>query len=97
MATYLILNLLFIAVICLAFAKWFRKPDKAILVTLLLLMLLTAIFDNVIVGLSIVGYDTSKIVGVYVGKAPVEDFMYAILAVIIVPTIWTKLGIHHAR
>lgn len=95
MATYLILNLVFIVGVYAAARVGFHKPSKVILVTLFALIALTAVFDNVIVGLSIVGYDPSKILGVYVGYAPIEDFMYAILAVIIVPVVWRKLGARH--
>lgn len=96
MATYLILNLVFMAAVYAATYAGFRKPSPAILVTLLALLVLTAVFDNVIVGLSIVGYDPAKILGVYVGVAPVEDFMYAILAVMLVPAVWRRLGAKHA-
>lgn len=46
-----------------------------------MLFVLTAVFDNLIVGLSIVDYDPAKILGIHIGVAPVEDFMYALLAV----------------
>lgn len=51
-------------------------------------MLLTAVFDSIIVWSQIVGYDPEKILGIYVGFAPIEDFFYALLAVIIVPALW---------
>jgi len=97
MATYIILNLIFIFVVYAVARIEFHKPSKVMLVTLVALIALTAVFDNVIVGLSIVGYDPSKILGIYVGYAPIEDFMYAILAVILVPIIWRKLGAKHAH
>jgi lycopene cyclase domain-containing protein len=70
----------------------FRRPSIAIAVTLGILLVLTAVFDNIIIALSIVGYDPAKILNIYVGSAPIEDFMYAILAVMLVPAIWRKLG-----
>ena len=97
MATYLILNLLFILAVYFVARIKLRKPSKAILVTLIVLITLTAVFDNVIVGLSIVDYDPSKILGIYVGYAPIEDFMYAVLAVMLVPIVWRKLGTRHAH
>lgn len=96
MATYLGLNILFIVVILLLLKIQPRRPSKALLVTLCLLVVLTLIFDNVIVGLSIVGYDPSKILGVKLGVAPIEDFMYAVLAVVLVPALWHILGRHNA-
>jgi len=95
MATYLILNLVFIALACLFAGVKARRPRRALLVTLVVLFVLTAVFDNLIVGLSIVDYDPAKILGIHIGVAPVEDFMYALLAVILVPAIWHKLEKRH--
>lgn len=97
MATYLILNILFIVGVCLLGKVKPRRPSKAFLVTLLALLLLTVLFDNVIVGLSIVDYDPQKILGIKLLHAPVEDFMYAILAVILVPLLWRRIGDKHAH
>jgi len=57
-------------------------------IALAVLLVLTAVFDSIIIGAGIVAYDTEKILGLYVGLAPVEDFFYAILAILIVPTLW---------
>lgn len=62
------------------------------LVTLVILLGFTAIFDNLIVGSGIVEYDTSAITGIYLGVAPIEDFAYTIAAVLILPTLWAVLG-----
>ena len=96
MATYVVLNILFMAVVLLLLKIKPRRPSKAFLLTLCVLLVLTLVFDNVIVGLSIVGYDPSKILGIKLGVAPIEDFMYAVLAVVLVPTLWHILGRHHA-
>ena len=96
MATYIILNIIVIALVCLFLRVKLRKPSNAIIITSALLIILTAIFDNVIVGLSIVDYDPSKILGLKIGFAPVEDFMYAVLAVLLVPLLWQKVGSKHA-
>lgn len=71
------------------------KTSRALFITLASLLVLTAIFDNVIVGLNIVGYHPDKILGLYIGAAPVEDFFYALLAVIVIPAVWHRLGINH--
>lgn len=96
-ATYLLLNILFIAIVCLIARVAPRRPSKALIVTFVILMVLTAIFDNLIVGLSIVDYDPTKILGIKIGVAPIEDFMYAVLAVLLVPVLWHKLGGTHAK
>lgn len=86
--TYLIMNLVFLVCIAVLFAQHLVKPTKAWWLTLIILLALTAVFDSFIIGAGIVGYDANKILGVYIGLAPVEDFFYAVLAVIIVPALW---------
>jgi lycopene cyclase domain-containing protein len=97
MATYVIVNIIFIAIVLLLLRERPGRPSRASLITLAILLALTAVFDSIIVGLSIVGYDASKIIGLYIGNAPIEDFFYAVLAVIVVPTLWQKIGDTHAR
>ena len=86
--TYLVLNLIFLVCMVVFFLQYIKKPTKSWLITLLVLLVLTAVFDSIIVWAGIVGYDPQKILGLYVGFAPIEDFFYAILAVIIVPALW---------
>lgn len=64
----------------------------ALVVTLLILLGLTAVFDNVIVGLGIVSYDATKISGLFIGVAPVEDFAYTVAGVLALPALWTIVG-----
>ncbi len=86
--TYLIVNLVFLTCVIVLFLQYIKKPNKVWWITLVTLLILTAIFDSIIVWADIVGYNITKILGVYVGFAPIEDFFYAILAVIIVPALW---------
>lgn len=71
-------------------------PGRGILrqyvATLVVLVVLTGIFDNVIVGLGIVAYDTTHIAGLFIGVVPVEDFAYSVAAVLVLPTLWGVLG-----
>ncbi|GIG30700.1 lycopene cyclase domain-containing protein [Cellulomonas marina] len=69
-----------------------RHPVRATAVTLVVLVLLTAVFDNVLVGLSIVAYDPTLISGLRVGVAPVEDFAYTVAAVALLPAVWELAG-----
>lgn len=64
--------------------------------TLVIVLALTTIFDPIIIALDIVGYDTSKLIGLFIFGAPIEDFFYALYAACIVPLIWIKLGERHA-
>ena len=62
--------------------------SKAVIVTLVVLIITTALFDSLIIAAGIVAYDTTKILGWYIGRAPIEDFAYAIFAGIAMPTLW---------
>jgi lycopene cyclase domain-containing protein len=59
---------------------------------LAVLLVLTAVFDNVIVGTGIVGYDPARILGLRIGVAPIEDFAYPVAAALGLPALWTVLG-----
>lgn len=85
MFTYLVMGLPFIAFVLVL--DWFvlktkvvRKRDTWIIMGIL--MLLTLIFDQFLTGLPIVLYDESKTLGVQLGHAPIEDFLYTFVAVI---------------
>lgn len=97
MATYLTLNLLFIVAVIIVFRVRFRRPSITWIVMLCTLIILTAVFDSIIIAAGIVGYDADKILGAYIIKAPVEDFFYAILAAIIIPTLWNRKGKPHVH
>ena len=71
-------------------ASAFRPVTLAI--TMVLLLLMTAVFDNVMIGVKLVGYDESRISGQFIGIAPVEDFAYAVAAVLLLPSLWILLG-----
>jgi lycopene cyclase domain-containing protein len=94
--TYWLLNLPFLAVVALvAIASLLarRTPRwRAIGLTAIVLVLMTAVFDNILVATGIVGYDPARISGVLIGVAPVEDFAYAIAAVVLLPSLWALLS-----
>ena len=87
--SYPVLTFVALGVIAIATLPTLRGARwRPIVVTLAVLVALTAIFDNVIVGLDIVGYDDSLLAGLRVPYAPIEDFAYAVGAVVIVPALW---------
>jgi len=90
--SYLIMNIVFLVCMIVLFMQHLAKPTKTWWFTLIVLLVLTAIFDSIIIWAGIVGYDPQKIFGLYVGFAPIEDFFYAILAAIIVPALWNLFG-----
>jgi len=71
-----------------------RRPNLGLkyAITLIVLLVFTAVFDNLIIGAGIVAYDPSKISGIYIGIAPIEDFAYSVAAVLVLPTLWGLLG-----
>jgi len=90
--TYLILNSVFF-VLALALAwRSLRRPTRTWWITLGALLILTFIFDNCMILLGFFHYDTTKLLGLYIGSAPIEDFFYALLAVLIVPALWRRFS-----
>lgn len=55
------------------------------------LLVMTGVFNNVIVGLGIVAYDPALVLGARVGLFPVEDLAYSIGAVLLLPSCWVLL------
>lgn len=92
MATYLIVNVVFLLIVMLMLRVKPVLPSRAAMITLAMLLVLTAIFDSMIIAFDIVGYDQAQILGIYIGRAPIEDFFYALMAAIVVPTLWNSLG-----
>lgn len=86
--TYLILNVVFAAAVTFLLAKRSNKPSKNWWVTFAILLALTLIFDNLAIWLGFFSYNPNLILGIHIGNAPIEDFMYAVLACIIVPLLW---------
>ncbi|WP_291379253.1 lycopene cyclase domain-containing protein [Demequina sp.] len=91
--TYVVLSAAVLAVIAVVTAPTLRRlSPRPLLITALVLIALTAVFDNIIVGLDLVAYDEAKILGIRVPIAPIEDFSYTLGAVMLVPALWTWLG-----
>jgi len=61
---------------------------KPFLIAAAVMVTLTAIFDNVIIGTGIVAYDQSKLSGLLLGFAPIEDFAYTLVALVLVPSLF---------
>jgi small toxic polypeptide LdrA/B/C/D len=97
--TYAVLNLVFLlgALGVLAAAVVLRGRDRIRpllapgLLALGALLLLTAVFDNVMIGVGLMVYSSGAISGVHIGLAPLEDFAYPLAAVILLPSVWLLL------
>lgn len=93
--TYTLLNVVFlgiVAVVAIAAVVARRAPRwRAVGLAAVLLLTLTAIFDNVIIGTGLVAYDDTLISGVLIGLAPIEDFAYTVAALVLLPAVWELL------
>lgn len=92
MATYLTLNLLVMLGLAAVMALFrVRLPRRQLLVTLAAMLLLTLVFDALLIGARIYAYDPALILPLKVINIPPEDFMYAIVAAVFIPYLWCAL------
>jgi lycopene cyclase domain-containing protein len=61
------------------------------------LLVLTAVFDTVMIAAGLFTYAGEHIAGPRVGLAPVEDFAYPLAAVVLLPALWSLLAGGRAR
>ena len=94
--TYWLINAPFLAVALavLVLALWRRAQPAALplAIAFFVMMILTAIFDNAIIGSGLVDYNDALISGIRVGFAPLEDFAYTLAALLLIPALWHLLA-----
>ncbi len=91
MYTYLVVNGVFLlASIVLLLLLKAKLPAKSIIITIIGLIVLTALFDNILIGTDIVHYNQSHTLNVYIGRIPIEDFAYPVVAAVIVASLWER-------
>lgn len=79
---YLEMNTLFVLpVLVWYFARFRTSRIQSDTVALLILLLMTAVFDNLIILAGIVSYDESTLSGIKIFIAPIEDFAYTLVLV----------------
>lgn len=67
-------------------------PDaRAVAITAAALFVLTAIFDNVMIGAGLFHYSPEHLTGLRIGLAPLEDFAYPLAAALLLPSLWSVL------
>jgi lycopene cyclase domain-containing protein len=90
--TYLALNAGFLAVVAVVAIIAARRQNWAALVlTGAVVLVFTAVFDNIIIAVGLVAYDPTHISGIRIGIAPLEDFAYALAAILGLPSLWVLL------
>jgi lycopene cyclase domain-containing protein len=96
--TYLWMNTIFLglATAVAAVTLWRRPAARRLVapagIALAGVLVLTAVFDNIMIGVGLVAYDAGLISGWFVGLAPVEDFAYPVAAALLLPALWSLLG-----
>lgn len=60
-----------------------------------LLLVLTAVFDSLMVAADLFRYDESSLIGLRVLLVPVEDFAWPLASVTLLPALWLLLGRRH--
>jgi len=78
---------LIVAVLAFRRVRW-----PAVGITAAVVLLMTAVFDNIMISVGLVAYDPELISGIFIGIAPLEDFAYAVAAIIGLPSLWVLLG-----
>ena len=68
-----------------------RRHWLATALTAVVLVALTAVFDNLMIAADIMEYDLTGASGILVGKAPLEDFSYSLACALAIPGLWALL------
>ncbi|MDQ0646197.1 small toxic polypeptide LdrA/B/C/D [Microbacterium natoriense] len=93
--TYLLLAGVFLVlavVLAAVFGRGVRRVSAGPLALgALVLLILTAVFDTVMIAAGLFTYADPLILGPRIGLAPIEDFAYPLAAVILLPALWTRL------
>lgn len=99
--TYLVLSVIFLAAAALMaagalivarssgrVARWWLPVALAGVVVLIL----TAVFDNLMISSGLMRYAAATLSGVYIGLAPLEDFAYPAAGAMLLPSLWFLFG-----
>ncbi|WP_420113119.1 lycopene cyclase domain-containing protein [Pseudactinotalea sp.] len=68
-----------------------RGHLRALVMTAVVLVALTAIFDNVMIAAGLFDYADAQISGIRIGLAPIEDFAYPLAGVLLLTAAWNLL------
>jgi lycopene cyclase domain-containing protein len=68
--------------------SWWRTTVTVALV----LVVLTAVFDSIMISFDLFRYDTAALLGLRVARVPIEDFAWPVAAALVLPALWALLG-----
>ena len=98
--TYLLLSTGFLVAAWMLGAWLARRAGRpgvrwaAVAVAIAALVVLTAVFDSIMIGLGLFHYAPAHISGAVIGLAPVEDFAYPLAIAVLLPALWAVLTRH---
>ncbi len=72
-------------------ARWWAATTAVLAV----LLVLTAVFDSLMIAVDLFRFDEAQLLGVRLGQAPLEDFAWPLASVLALPALWELLG--HGR
>ncbi len=89
--TYLLISLPFLLVA--AGTWWWRRgryprQGQVTLAVLAVVLVLTVIFDNLMIAFGNVDYGSDQNLGIYLGLVPIEDLFYPLFATLIITAVW---------
>lgn len=89
--TYLLISLPFLMLALVLWVLRRKSLPRQVAVTATVgavLLILTAIFDNLMIWAELVGYGDAQRLGLQIGLVPIEDFFYPLFAALIIPAFW---------
>ncbi len=96
--TYSLLSAAFVAVAAVVLViALVVTPDRVavlrrwwapVLIAGAVVLVLTAVFDNVMIGAGLMTYADEHISGAHVGLVPIEDFAYPLAGLMLLPAVW---------
>lgn len=92
--TYILLTISVLSIFAIytfLMRKWLKLKPMTVAASVMLF--LTLVFDNLIIASGIVDYDPEKISGIRLGVAPIEDFAYTLVALVLIPSVFNFLRI----
>lgn len=69
----------------------FRRRMAASAISAAVLLVLTAVFDNIMIAVGLFTYPPQHLSGLRIGLAPLEDFTYPLCAAFLVPAVYALL------
>nr|WP_201471445.1 lycopene cyclase domain-containing protein [Microbacterium hydrocarbonoxydans] len=66
-------------------------------ITIVVLFVLTAVFDTLMIATGLFHYSPGHLLGIHIGLAPLEDFAYPLAGAVLLPALWAALRARRTR